>query len=260
MNWAGRTLAYTPNLGFSGTDFFKYKAVNGEVSSNEGKVDVNVRISPPIAPYKYKIVQRPNQKTLYTAYDSRAFFSDDTGEKRFQGIVESYDTSFINQEVTAVLKMNGVSGTDRIELVTRTGYPSNQYIDQRSGYVFYLTNSGNQSKRFMILNKNAYEDRSSLVTPKFSLGGSLANRTLGMKAVTYVIPGTNNVKLEFYLDLDNIGDFRLYYELIDQGQIPNASFVNPAGSTAKIRCDKITNSPSLNYFEIAEIDPQSPVS
>ena len=67
----------------------------------------------------------------------------------------------------------------------------------------------------MILNKPAYEDRSSLVTPKFSLGGSLANRTLGMKAVTYVIPGTNNVKLEFYLDLDNIGDFRLYYELID---------------------------------------------
>lgn len=95
----------------------------------------------------------------------------------------------------------------------------------------------------MILNNNNYVDHSYLVKPRFSLGGSLANRTFGMKAVTYVIPGTNDVKLEFYLDLDNTGDFRLYYELIDSGQIPNAHFVNPSGPIAKIRCDKITGTP-----------------
>ena len=80
-----------------------------------------------------------------------------------------------------------------------------------------------------------------------------------MKAVTYVIPGTKNVKLEFYLDLENSGNFRLYFDLIDSGQIPNARFVNPPGSTAKIRCDKITDTPTLNYFEVAEIDPQNPM-
>lgn len=261
LNWAGRTFAYTPNLGFIGTDSFIYRAenANGELS-NPANVNINVRSSIPAPLYKYKIVSRPGQKTLYTAHDTRTYFSDDTGEKRFQAIIESYDTSFINQEVTAVITMNGVSASDRIELVTRTGYVSNQHPDQRSGYVFYLTNSGSQTKRFMILNKNVYEDRSSLVTPKFSLGGSLANKTFGMKAVTYVIPGTNNVKLEFYLDLTNTGDFRLYYELVDSGQIPNARFVNPPGATAKIRCDKITNSPSLKYFEIAEIDPQVPTN
>ena len=261
LNWAGRTFIYTPNIGFVGTDSFTYRAENGsgEVSNN-ATVNVNIRSNIPAPLYKYKIVSRPNQKTLYTAHDTRTYFSDDTGEKRFQAVIESYDTSFINQEVTAVLTMNGVSATDRIELVTRTGYASNQYIDQRSGYVFYLTNSGSQTKRFMILNKNVYEDRSSLVSPKFSLGGSLANKTFGIKAVTYVIPGTNNVKLEFYLDLNNVGDFKLYYELIDSGQIPNARFINPPGATAKIRCDKITNSPSLKYIEIAEIDPQAPTN
>ncbi|MGI9010699.1 MAG: Ig-like domain-containing protein [Nitrososphaeraceae archaeon] len=261
LNWAGRGFAYTPNIGFIGTDSFTYIAVDGDGGvSNTGTVNINVRNIIPVPPYKYKVVSRPNQKTYYTAHDTRTYLSDDTGEKRFQAVIESYDTSFINQEVTAVLTMNGVSATDRIELVTRTGYPTNQYPDQRSGYVFYLTNSGNQTKRFMILNKNVYEDRSSLVTPKFSLGGSLANRTFGMKAVTYVIPGTNNVKLEFYLDLNNIGDFKLYYELVDSGQIPNAHFVNPPGATAKIRCDDITNSPSLEYFEVAEIDPLSPTN
>ena len=261
LNWMGRTFAYTPNIGFIGTDSFTYRAENGNGQlSNTGTVTINVRNSTPAPLYRYKIVTRPQEKTLYTAYDTRTYFSDDTGEKRFQAVVESYDTSFLNQEVTAVLTMNGVSATDRIELVTRTGYATNQYPDQRSGYVFYLTNSGNQNKRFMILNKNVYEDRSSLVTPKFSLGGSLANRTFGMKAVTYVIPGTNNVKLEFYLDLNNIGDFKLYYELVDSGQIPNARFVNPPGATAKIRCDDITNSPSLKYFEIAEIDPLAPTN
>ena len=93
----------------------------------------------------------------------------------------------------------------------------------------------------MILNKNTYEDCSNLVTPNFSLGGSLANKTFGMKAVTYVIPGTNDVKLEFYLDLNNRNNFKLYYELIDSGQIPNGRFINPPSPTAKIRCDKITN-------------------
>jgi archaellum component FlaG (FlaF/FlaG flagellin family) len=260
LNWAGRGMTYTPNIGFTGTDSFTYRAENDGVFSNVGTVNIDVKNSNPVPPYKYNILSRVNQKTRYTAHDTRTYFSDDTGEKRFQAVVESYDTPFINQEVTAVLTMKGVSATDRIELITRTGYPSNQYRDQRSGYVFYITNSGNQNKRFMILNKNTYEDRSSLVTPNFPLGGSLANKTFGMKAVTYVIPGTNNVKLEFYLDLNNTGDFRLYYQLIDSGQIPNARFVNPPGSTAKIRCDKITNSPTLKYFEIAEIDPQSPTS
>ncbi|MGI9010612.1 MAG: hypothetical protein ACR2F1_05445 [Nitrososphaeraceae archaeon] len=44
-----------------------------------------------------------------------------------------------------------------------------------------------------------------------------------------MIPGTTNVKLEFYLDLDNKDDFRLYYELVDSGQIPNARFLNTSG-------------------------------
>ena len=128
LGWCGRAMTYTPKLGFTGTDSFTYRAVNGSTTSSTGRVDVNVRSNVPQAPYKYNIVQRQNQKTRYTAYDSRDFLSDDTQERRFQAIVESYDTSFINQEVTAVIKMNGVSATDRIELVTRTGYPTNQYI------------------------------------------------------------------------------------------------------------------------------------
>lgn len=104
-------MAYTPNIGFIGTDSFTYHAENNGVYSNEATVIINVRDNISFVPYKYKIIQRPNQKTRYTAYDSRDYLSDRTREKRFQAIVESYDRSFINQEVTAVLTMNGVSDT-----------------------------------------------------------------------------------------------------------------------------------------------------
>ena len=127
--WVGRSMVYTPNVGFTGSDSFTYRVVSGSTVSNTGVVSVNVRNNVPTAPYKYKIMERQNQKTRYTAYDSRDFLSDETRERRFQAVIESYDASFVNQEVTAVIKMNGVSATDRIELLTRTGYPTNNYLD-----------------------------------------------------------------------------------------------------------------------------------
>lgn len=177
-------MVYTPNIGFIGRDSFTYHAENNGVYNNEDTIIINVRDDILFVPYKYSIIQEPNQRARYTAYVSRDYLSDEIQERRFQAIVESYDRFFINQEVTALLRMNGVSATDRIELVTRVGYPTNQYPDQRSGYVFYLSNSGSQKKRFMISNKNNYEDHSYLVKPRFSLGGSLASKTFGMKGVT----------------------------------------------------------------------------
>lgn len=55
-------MAYTPNSGFIGTDSFTYHAENNGVYSNEATVIINVKDNIPFVPYKYKIIQTPNQK------------------------------------------------------------------------------------------------------------------------------------------------------------------------------------------------------
>jgi hypothetical protein len=61
---SSNTVTYTPNMGFSGTDTFTYKATDGQgVSSNNATVTITVNASPPPPPTANNINIQTNKET-----------------------------------------------------------------------------------------------------------------------------------------------------------------------------------------------------
>ena len=56
------------------------------------------------------------------------------------------------------------------------------------------------------------------------------------------------------MDLENNGNWRKYWELVDSGQIPQGLIVRPYGPIAIVKIDNVAaTKPNIIAFEIADI-------